>query len=173
MKNKPSLSSILHAQKCQFAVDINTEISMASNYRVHCHDLPLLGMSLPFRGSLQFSFYVQVKDLRRIDVHHHFFPASLNKRAASAAVGFRTPESSLPWTPEVSLKSMDSMNIQTAILCLPLIAAGSVGMDNRTKMREHNLYAHQVCKEHPGRFSFFAAVGFLDDIEGDLQCAGR
>jgi hypothetical protein len=105
----------------------------------------------------------------RIDVHHHFFPATLNKKAASASVGFRTPESSLPWTPEVSIKCMNELNIQTAVLCLPLNSSGSVGTDNRAMMREHNLYAHQVCRDHPGRFEFFAGVGFLDDIKGSWR----
>jgi hypothetical protein len=61
---------------------------------------------------------------------------------------------------------MDEMNIQTAILCLSPNPAGSLGMENRLRMRQHNLYARRVCDGYPGRFGFYAEIGFLDDVEG-------
>ncbi|KAJ7094689.1 hypothetical protein B0H15DRAFT_135152 [Mycena belliarum] len=105
---------------------------------------------------------------RRIDVHHHFFPADLDKGKSNEQVGWRTPAENLPWTPELSLKFMDASSIDLAILSLPAIASGFIGPDNRTQARRRNRAMADICRAHPGRFGFFACLPFLDDIEGAL-----
>jgi predicted TIM-barrel fold metal-dependent hydrolase len=102
----------------------------------------------------------------RIDVHHHYFPADLNKETANQKMGWRAPSGTLPWTPDISFKAMDASGIDLAILSLPAIFAGSVSDENRTTTRERNVYASQIVRAHPDRFGFFASLPFLDDVEG-------
>jgi hypothetical protein len=102
----------------------------------------------------------------RIDVHHHFFPADLNKEASNQKMGWRAPVGTLPWTPDVSIKAMDTSGIDLAILSLPAIFAGSVSEENRTTTRDRNRYASRIVQAHPTRFGFFASLPFLDDVEG-------
>ena len=103
-----------------------------------------------------------------IDVHHHYFPASLQKHKASPAMGWRTPAENLPWTPEISIQSMDRMGVTTAILSLPALASGEISHENRALARERNVYASQICQNHPKRFGFFACLPYLDDVDGAL-----
>ncbi|KAF9268048.1 amidohydrolase 2 [Marasmius fiardii PR-910] len=105
----------------------------------------------------------------RVDIHHHFFPPSLDKASSGKNVGFRTPAENLPWDPEISIRSMDSSNIDVALLSFPAIASGSVGKENRRTTRDRNLYVSEICQRYPGRFGFFATLPFLDDIEGVLE----
>ncbi|KAJ6598985.1 hypothetical protein DFH09DRAFT_1243468 [Mycena vulgaris] len=105
---------------------------------------------------------------RRIDVHHHFFPANLNKAKSNEEVGWRTPAENLPWAPEISLKFMDASAIDVAILSFPAIASGSVGQANRDQARERNRAMADICRAHPDRFGFFATLPFLDDVQGAL-----
>ncbi|KII95115.1 hypothetical protein PLICRDRAFT_169801 [Plicaturopsis crispa FD-325 SS-3] len=107
-------------------------------------------------------------DVVCIDLHHHFFPASLDKANINAKIGWKTPEGNLPWTPEISLKAMDALGIDLAILSLPAISSGDISDENRQKARRHNEFAANVCKEHTGRFGFFAGVPFFDDVPGVL-----
>ncbi|KAF8195812.1 hypothetical protein K438DRAFT_1968308 [Mycena galopus ATCC 62051] len=65
---------------------------------------------------------------RRIDVHHHYFPANLNKGKSNEKVGWRTPAENLPWNPNISLKFMDAASIDVAILSFPAIAVASDGI---------------------------------------------
>ncbi|KAH9853507.1 hypothetical protein C2E23DRAFT_884685 [Lenzites betulinus] len=105
----------------------------------------------------------------RIDVHHHIFPPSIGKAGMSAKVGWRTPPENLPWTPEVSLRAMDRLGVQTAVLSLPAgLPPGPAGEENRAAARQFNAYAAQICAEHPGRFGFFACLPDLSDTQGAL-----
>ncbi|KAJ7665544.1 hypothetical protein B0H17DRAFT_1336537 [Mycena rosella] len=104
--------------------------------------------------------------VRRIDIHHHFFPAELNKAKSNERVGWYTPAENLPWTPEISLKFMDAACIDVAILSFPAIASGSVGQENRDQARHRNRAMADICRAHPRRFGFFATLPFLDDVEG-------
>jgi predicted TIM-barrel fold metal-dependent hydrolase len=106
---------------------------------------------------------------QRIDVHHHFFPSSMDKAKRSLQLGWRTPPENLPWSPEISLRYMDASGIDFAILSLPPSFAGKVGPEDRAAARAHNSYAANVCKRHPTRFGFFAGVPFLDDVEGGVR----
>jgi len=101
----------------------------------------------------------------RIDVHHHFFPPSLShvKAAQSKAVGFRTPPENLPWNVELSLRAMDSLGIQLAILSLPTGLAES--FDEAKGM---NAQLHQIVSQHEGRFAFWGCLGDWCDVEGNL-----
>jgi len=107
--------------------------------------------------------------VRRIDVHHHYFPHDLRKEQVNVKLGWKTPEGSLPWSPQVSLHAMDAMNVDVAMLSLPPLASGQVGEENRAAARKRNEYAAAICAEYPNRFSFFSCLPFLDDVEGCLQ----
>lgn len=62
---------------------------------------------------------------------------------------------------------MDALGIETAILSLPPNSTGIVSSQNRIVARAHNDFAALVCKEHNGRFRFFASLPFIDDTTGD------
>ncbi|KAI0278890.1 hypothetical protein BGY98DRAFT_972017 [Russula aff. rugulosa BPL654] len=102
----------------------------------------------------------------RIDVHHHFFPPSLSrvKAAQSQAIGFRTPPENLPWNADLSLRAMDSLGIQLAILSLPAGLAES--FDEAKRM---NAQMHEIVLQHEGRFAFWGCLGDWRDVEGALQ----
>jgi len=104
---------------------------------------------------------------RRIDLHHHFFPSSLDKAKKNLQVGWRTPPENLPWTPQVSLNFMDALGIDKAILSLPPSPTGSINPENRNITKDYNALAASICKQYPTRFGFFASLPFLDDTEGD------
>ncbi|KAJ7682726.1 hypothetical protein DFH06DRAFT_1161975 [Mycena polygramma] len=106
--------------------------------------------------------------LRRIDVHHHFFPANLDKAKSNEKVGWRTPPENLPWSPEISLRFMDASSIDVAILSFPAIASGVISKENRDVARERNRAMATICRDHAPRFGFFATLPFLEDIEGAL-----
>lgn len=108
--------------------------------------------------------------MRRIDVHHHFFPPDLDKHNSNQKMGWKTPPGTLPWTPDVSLRAMDRSGIDMAILSLPALFTGSVSEENRALARERNLFVSGITQAHPTRFGFFATVPFLDDVEGNTPC---
>ena len=99
----------------------------------------------------------------RIDVHHHFFPPSLSrvKAAQSQAVGFRTPPENLPWNADLSLRAMNSLGIQLAILSLPAGLAES--FDEAKRM---NAQMHEIGLQHQDRFAFWGCLGDWRDVEG-------
>jgi predicted TIM-barrel fold metal-dependent hydrolase len=106
--------------------------------------------------------------IRRIDVHHHYFPPDLNKEKLNADVGWKTPVGNLPWSPEVSLQAMNAMNIDFSILSFPAISSGCISQENRAITRKRNEFAADVCRRYPDKFGFFATLPFLDDVEGRL-----
>lgn len=101
-----------------------------------------------------------------IDIHHHFFPPDLDKAKASANSGWRTPEENLPWTPELSIRTMNSMGIQASILSFPAFPSGEISAENRVLARSKNDYVANICRQYPARFGFFATLPFLDDVQG-------
>lgn len=110
--------------------------------------------------------------MRRIDVHHHFFPGNLNKTKSNRDVGWCTPAENLPWSPDISLKSMNASGTDIAILSIPALSTGSVGEENRMIARDRNASMAQICNAHSERFGFFASLPFLDDTEGNTGCLG-
>lgn len=105
----------------------------------------------------------------RIDVHHHYFASDLKKIEGYANIGWRAPSENVPWSPELSLKSMDASGIDIAILSLPALFAGSVSVENRALARGRNVAMAGFREAHPTRFGFFACLPFLDDVEGLLR----
>jgi 6-methylsalicylate decarboxylase len=105
----------------------------------------------------------------RIDLHHHFFPSTIDKAKLNADIGWITPPSHMPWSPEVSLGLMDEAHVDLAILSLPAVTFGSVSDENRKLARERNDFLASVRDQYPKRFGFFATVPFLDDVDGTLM----
>ncbi|KAE9410637.1 hypothetical protein BT96DRAFT_912768 [Gymnopus androsaceus JB14] len=108
-----------------------------------------------------------------IDIHHHFFPSTLNKARINEDVGWQTPEGHLPWTPELSLKFMDQAGIDTAILSFPALSAGSVSEENRALARERNTYMAKVCQDYPGRFDVEGALAEIAYAMDVLKSDGK
>lgn len=104
----------------------------------------------------------------RIDVHHHFFPADIDKEASNKKVGWRAAPGTIPWNTDVSIDAMNASDIEFAVLSLPAIYTGSVSQENRAMTRERNTYASKIVRAHPDKFGFFASLPFLDDVEGLL-----
>lgn len=107
--------------------------------------------------------------MKRIDVHHHIFPANLGKTARNDDLGWRTPAENLPWTPQKSLDSMDALNIDIAILSYPAgVPFLPPGPENKKETRALNIFARDLCQKHPTRFGFFACLPDLRDVSGAL-----
>jgi predicted TIM-barrel fold metal-dependent hydrolase len=106
-----------------------------------------------------------------IDIHHHFFPPDLDKAKVSASSGWQTPEENLPWTPDLSIRTMNSMGIQASILSFPAFPSGEISPENRVLARSKNDYVASICRQHPSRFGFFATLPFLDDVQGTHRSA--
>ncbi|KAI0719589.1 hypothetical protein C8T65DRAFT_693227 [Cerioporus squamosus] len=68
------------------------------------------------------------------------------------------PEENLPWSPEKSLKAMDELGIDVAVLSLP---------DGWPMASEVNQRSADICQQYPGRFGFFASLPDLRNAEGE------
>ena len=109
-----------------------------------------------------------------IDVHHHFLPPFYKPLAKPWLDTFATGVAAvMAWTPEASLAAMDEAAVQTAILS---ISAPGVHFGDEAQAaevaRECNDYAAALCKDHAGRFRFFAALP-LPDVDGAIREAER
>jgi 6-methylsalicylate decarboxylase len=99
-----------------------------------------------------------------IDVHHHFVPpvylAENRDRVSPAA---------LQWEPQKALDAMDTQNVETAVLSLPLpgVWLGDAQAARRMS-RLCNEYAADLARSHRGRFGLFPVVP-LPDTEGSLR----
>ena len=108
--------------------------------------------------------------LGRIDVHHHMFPPFYMKAMEQAMrdTGF-APR---PWTPAVSLETMDRHGIATSMLSpvqrLVLDSMSDRSERARSLTRQSNEYGAQLVKDYPGRFGLLAALP-LPDTEGSLR----
>ncbi|KAI0254707.1 hypothetical protein BJV78DRAFT_1182319 [Lactifluus subvellereus] len=102
----------------------------------------------------------------RIDIHHHFFPPSLSrvKAAQSHTVGFHTPPENLPWSVDLSLRAMDELGIQLAVLSLPAGVA-----ETFDEAKTMNMLMHGIVKQHENRFAFWGCLGDWRDVQGALQ----
>jgi predicted TIM-barrel fold metal-dependent hydrolase len=110
----------------------------------------------------------------RIDLHQHFFPggafAADLLRQVEEDTGWRFPPENFPWSPEKSLRFMDQLGIETAILSLTGSPGGNgVGVANRELARLLNTTAHQAVTDHPGCFGFFANLPIPSDTEAALE----
>lgn len=97
---------------------------------------------------------------RRIDVHHHMMPSAWLERAATVDPHLAAL---VPWTPDTSLRSMDSLGTERAVLSLttPGISVGDPGT-RAAFTRELNEQAADITAARPDRFSLFAALPLPD-----------
>jgi predicted TIM-barrel fold metal-dependent hydrolase len=109
----------------------------------------------------------------RVDLHHHFFPAEVGTehlRRLERETEWRFPPENLPWSPDKSVRFMDRLGIETAILSLTGSPGGDgVGSANRKCARLLNTTAHQAVIDHPGRFGFFANLPIPTDTGAALE----
>ncbi|KAH7887679.1 hypothetical protein F5I97DRAFT_1935762 [Phlebopus sp. FC_14] len=103
-----------------------------------------------------------------IDVHHHIFLDARKKMKKNAEVGWSTPPENLPWQPATSIKAMDMLGVQTAVLSPPPLSSTSPSEENRAEVRSTNIYAADLCAAYPGRFGLFAGLPCLHDVQGAL-----
>lgn len=104
-------------------------------------------------------------------MHHHIFPPGDNAlaRRLEEGIGYHFPPENTPWTPEVSLRAMDALGVDLAVLSVPTgVPPGPMGPDNRRAARELNEMLAKISKDYPGRFGWFAATPLLSDTEGTL-----
>ncbi|KAA1466447.1 amidohydrolase 2 [Dentipellis sp. KUC8613] len=106
---------------------------------------------------------------RLIDVHHHIFPSMYPKAALARSVGFRTPPAHLPWSPEISLRAMDALGVELAILSAPAgFPHGTIG-DPHEITKSVNGVLRDICVQHAGRFAFWGCLGDWTDVKGALE----
>ncbi|KAI0796703.1 hypothetical protein C8Q75DRAFT_729577 [Abortiporus biennis] len=109
-------------------------------------------------------------NLRRIDVHHHLIPPGISKVKISLEVGWTVPPDNIHWTPELSLKAMDALGIQTAILSTVVnLPVGPPGPENCQAAREYNEYAAKVSQQYPDRFGFYGCLPDPKYTKGALE----
>lgn len=111
---------------------------------------------------------------QRVDFHHHVLPVNLMTAemigALGADSGWRFPEGTPMWTPEVSVAFMDGLGIQTAILSLPNDLDSVLPESARHRFaREVNTFAAETAAAHPGRFGFFAHLPTPTDVDAALE----
>ena len=83
-------------------------------------------------------------DLARVDFHHHFAldPGPISeygRRRFRTESGWPYPEDRTPWTPQLSLRAMDELGIQVALLSMLGNPGGS-----------------SAVRSYPDRFGLFA-----------------
>jgi predicted TIM-barrel fold metal-dependent hydrolase len=107
----------------------------------------------------------------RIDVHHHMIPPFYVK-AISDATGTPAIPNVKPWTPEISIDSMDKAGVATALLSvLEGLVVDSLSAKNETSRklaRQSNEYGAKLVRDYPGRFGLLATLP-LPDTDGCLQ----
>src|ERR1051325_331052 len=91
-----------------------------------------------------------------IDVHHHFQPPG--------------GTSNRPWSPQLSLESMDRFNIGVAILSMTqngdLLYNGTER--GRAAVRAGNEYGARLMHDHPTTFGLMGGIP-MPDIDGSLR----
>jgi predicted TIM-barrel fold metal-dependent hydrolase len=108
----------------------------------------------------------------RIDVHHHMVPGPYAQWLRDMGVkpgGVEVPE----WTSQKSLKFMNRMNVQTAILSVstPGVWLGEQSQATRWATWLNDSAAHTV-RMNPRRFGFFATLP-LPDVDAAITEAQR
>lgn len=98
--------------------------------------------------------------MSRIDTHHHAIPADYRKALRKAGIDEAGGRALPDWSPEESLKTMQALDVSTAILSVS--TPGSTFLPNVSDAaalaRDLNDYLAVVVRDHPDRFGFFATV---------------
>lgn len=102
----------------------------------------------------------------RIDCHHHVFPTNLALAPKpNPKMGWKMPEENMPWSPELSLKAMEAMDVEMAILSYP---PGVPSGDSKL-IRNANIDLREICDKNPGKFGFFGCLGDLRNVKGNSR----
>ena len=98
--------------------------------------------------------------MARIDTHHHCIPTSYRKVLRTAGIDEAGGRALPEWSPEASLKTMDALDIATAILSVstPGTTFLSSAADAEALARDLNDYTASVVASQPERFGFFATI---------------
>lgn len=110
--------------------------------------------------------------LRRIDVHHHFFPPAYLERlvvwAKATGVGAAVQKAQVDWTIARAVEEMDRTGLATAVVSTstPGVWFGDAA-EARRLARICNEFAARMGIDHPGRFGSFASVP-MPDVDGTL-----
>ncbi len=109
-----------------------------------------------------------------IDVHHHFLPPDYARLASAWLTGIEANSPAVgAWSPARSLAAMDAGRIDHAVLSLSAPGVSFAGGGNARALARHcNDYATALAREHPGRFSFFAALA-MPNVEESIAEAER
>ncbi|CAK0786343.1 hypothetical protein CVIRNUC_009556 [Coccomyxa viridis] len=105
----------------------------------------------------------------RIDTHHHYVPSFYAEYLEQYNyTGLHLPWVNISWSADASLKFMDSLGIERAILSIstPGIPFGAPE-EVRNIARRVNEYGGNTTKAHPSKFGFFAALP-IPDINASL-----
>jgi hypothetical protein len=114
---------------------------------------------------------MQTQAVRRIDVHHHvYLPTPQDQAQSDPKLGWTMPVENVPWSPELSIKAMDELNIEMAILSnLPGAPAGG----DSVAVRKANETMREIRDKYPERFGFFACLGDLRNVQGSKKQVSR
>lgn len=106
----------------------------------------------------------------RIDVHHHIVPKEYVEQLKEIGIKDSLGIPFHEWTPEMSLKYMNKLNIETAIMSI--FTPGVSFKDNQNFSlkisRWGNEYLAKLKKDNPGKFGGFACIP-LDFVEESIK----
>jgi 6-methylsalicylate decarboxylase len=110
--------------------------------------------------------------VRRVDVHHHFYPPQYLE-AMELTGGRGRGGGAFPavaqWIPARTIEEMDKHAVQTAILSLSPPGPRMLDREGNRKLgRICNDYGAQMARDYPGRFGLFAPMP-MPDVEGTLR----
>lgn len=104
-----------------------------------------------------------------IDVHHHIIPKTYRDALIEAGVDKSGGMPIKQWTPEMSIKMMDDLGIDTGIASISAPALIPLNPDKRKETaRKTNEYEAQLIKDYPNRFGALAVLP-LPDIDASID----
>lgn len=111
----------------------------------------------------------------KIDVQHHISPKGYVERLAQIGIDNSYGEPFPDWTPKMSLKYMNKLNIETAIMSIstPGVYFKDQFLFSLEISRWCNEHMAKVKKEYPGRFGGFAQIplGYVEESIEELKYA--
>jgi len=110
--------------------------------------------------------------IRRVDVHHHFYPPQYldaMKSVHSRDRGGAAFPGVAQWTTARTIEEMDKHGVQTAILSLSPPGPRMLDSEGNRKLARHcNDYGAHMARDNPGRFGLFAPMP-MPDVDGTLR----